>query len=178
MGRILSVSAVAIATLLAAISVNGAIAGSSGANTPVTADSPSGLPVPRFVSLRKDEVLARFGPSFDYPVAYEFRQAGLPLKVIAEDRDNIWRRVEDSDGSRMWIHRAMLADNENAVVMSEDTILRTSPDTNARGRARLTKGVITRIEECKGDWCQVRAGEFRGWLPRSQLWGAPITARL
>lgn len=135
---------------------------------------PSGLPVPRFVELRKDEVHARFGPSFDYPVAYEFYRRGLPLKVIAEDRDNIWRRVEDHDGHRMWIHRSMLSANAHAVVISEDAILRSGPDAEARGRARLSGGVMARLESCQQDWCRVRTAEYRGWLPRSELWGAPL----
>ncbi|MEM9233128.1 MAG: SH3 domain-containing protein [Pseudomonadota bacterium] len=138
------------------------------------ADSPSGLPVPRFVALRKDEVRARFGPSFDYPVAYEFHQQGLPLKVIAEDRDNVWRRVEDRDGRRMWIHRSMLSSNDHAIVVADSTILRANPNENAKGRARLSDGVMTRIETCEEKWCRVRAADFRGWLPKAQLWGAPI----
>lgn len=139
-----------------------------------TAESPSGLPVPRFVALRKNEVRARFGPGFDYPVAYEYHQQGLPLKVIAEDRDNLWRRVEDRDGHRMWIHRSMLADNAHGIVTADSTILRAGPKENAKGRARLTSGVMTRIERCEGEWCRVRAEDYRGWLPKETLWGAPI----
>ncbi|WOI53444.1 SH3 domain-containing protein [Parvularcula sp. LCG005] len=146
-------------------------------NTTSTANvviGPSGLPVPRFVALKKDEVLARFGPSFDYPVAYEFRREGLPLKVIAEDRDNIWRRVEDRDGRRMWIHRSMLSANEHVVVHVDDAVLRAAPDADAQGRAKLAKGVMARVESCDASWCRVRADNFRGWLPKEQLWGAGV----
>lgn len=179
MRRLLPIGAGIVVLGLGALTMTGAMAGSanSGATTARTttdATSPSGLPVPRFVALRKSEVRARFGPSFDYPVAYEFRQQGLPLKVIAEDRDNVWRRVEDRDGRRMWIHRSMLANNDSAVVMADATILRTQPSTNARGRARLTRGVMTRLESCDGNWCRVRADDYRGWLPKDDLWGAPI----
>lgn len=139
-----------------------------------TVRGPSGLPLPRFVALRKDRVLARFGPSFEYPVAYEFSQEGLPLKVIEEDRDNIWRRVEDRDGRRMWIHRSMLSANESAVVTTDLAVLRAEPSASAAGRARLTKGVMTRLEDCNAEWCRVRTDEFRGWVPRETLWGAPL----
>ncbi len=135
---------------------------------------PSGLPVPRFVALKRNEVRARFGPSFDYPVAYEFRREGLPLKVIQEDRDNVWRRVEDRDGRRMWIHRSMLTANAHAVVNNGDAVLRASPEREAPGRARLALGVMAKIEACEAGWCRLRAGEFRGWLPAEELWGAQL----
>lgn len=177
MVRFISAIAGALAIGAAALTLSGAVAG--GSDTPVVnlgkeIDSPSGLPVPRFVSLRKSEVRARFGPSFDYPVAYEFHQAGLPLKVIAEDSDNVWRRVEDRDGHRMWIHRSMLMSNENGIVMTENVILRAHPKESAKGRARLTQGVMAKIEECSTGWCRVKAEEFRGWLPQDSLWGAPL----
>ncbi len=171
-----------ILSVLALFTASSAIAGGGTATTTAAANSipehditsPSGLPVPRFVALKKDEVRARFGPSFEYPVAYEFRRAGLPLKVIAEDRDNIWRRVEDRDGRRMWIHRSMLAPNVNAVVRVDSVVLRSAPRNNAAGRAKLTGGVMARIETCEDDWCRLKADKFRGWLPRAALWGAPL----
>ena len=131
--------------------------------------SASGLPIPRFVGLRKDRVRARFGPSFDYPVAYEFSMKGLPLKVIGEDRDNIWRRVEDQ---RMWIHRSMLSANSHAVVQAPEAILRTGPGATNAARARLANGVFLKLETCEAGWCRVHAGEYRGWLPATSLWGA------
>lgn len=144
------------------------------ATTNATIIGPSGLPVPRFVALKKDEVRARFGPSFDYPVAYEFRRQGLPLKVIAEDRDNIWRRVEDRDGRRMWIHRSMLAPNESAVVMDGVVILRAEPREDSAGRAQISGGVMLKIETCDQGWCRLRTDDFRGWVPAEKLWGATI----
>lgn len=171
-------------TALAVVAVISVAALARGANDPsasttiVTAANataktigPSGLPVPRFVALKKNEVRARFGPSFDYPVAYEFRRQGLPLKVIAEDRDNIWRRVEDRDGRRMWIHRSMLASNKNAVVSVDAAVLRAAPRQDSQGRAKLAGGVMVRVETCEEGWCRLKANDFRGWLPSEQLWG-------
>lgn len=143
-------------------------AASSSATTVI---GPSGLPVPRFVALKKDKVRARFGPSFDYPVAFTYHRKGLPLKVIAETRDDVWRRVEDRDGRRMWIHRSMLMGNDSAVVAREDAVLRAKPSEGAPGRARLAPGLVTEIDECEAGWCRLRAGDFRGWLPEDALWG-------
>ena len=146
----------------------------SAAHAPVaeTVIGPSGLPVPRFVALKKSEVRGRFGPGFDYPVAAVYRKAGLPVRVIAETRDDVWRRVEDADGQRVWVHRSMLMANDNAVVQGE-AVLRAKPDEGAAGRARLAPGVMGELLGCEGAWCRMKAGEFKGWLPVRTLWGAP-----
>lgn len=169
-----------LSVALMGIPTAGAASDSPPANTDVVAkksstrSTPSGLPIPRFVALKKDHVRARFGPAFTYPVAYEFKQQGLPLKVISEDRDDIWRRVEDRDGRRMWIHRSMLAPNGHAVVNDRDAILRAAPKLEAPGRARLANGVMARIESCEDGWCRVNTGDFRGWVNAKALWGAPL----
>ena len=161
-----------------AVLTGGAEASSSAAAAaakPVKAETvigPSGLPVPRFVALKKDEVRGRFGPGFDYPVAAVYKKRGLPVRVIAETRDDVWRRVEDADGQRVWVHRSMLMANDNAVVQA-DAVLRAKPDDAAAGRARLTPGVMGELLGCEGGWCRLKAGEFKGWLPVAELWGAP-----
>ena len=133
----------------------------------------SGLPVPRFVALKKDEVRARFGPGFDYPVAAVYRRRGLPVRVVAETRDDVWRRIEDADGQRLWVHRSMLMSAETALVTAEadEAVLRAKPSEGARGRARLAPGVLADVLACEGAWCRLRAGDFKGWLPRAALWG-------
>ena len=133
----------------------------------------SGLPVPRFVAFKKDEVRARFGPGFDYPVAAVYRKRGLPVRVIAETRDDVWRRVEDADGQRLWVHRSMLMSAGTALVTADtdDAVLRAKPSEGARGRARLAPGVLAEVLACEGAWCRLKAGDFKGWLPRAALWG-------
>ena len=138
-----------------------------------TVTGPSGLPVPRFVALKKDEVRGRFGPGFDYPVAAIYKRRGLPVRVVAETRDDVWRRVEDADGKRVWVHRSMLMANDTVLVGEAGAVLRAKPDAAAAGRARLTGGVMAEVLSCDGAWCRVKAGEFKGWLEAAGLWGAP-----
>ncbi len=133
---------------------------------------PSGLPVPRFVALKADRTNGRVGPSFDYPVQYELHRKDLPLKVIAETPDNQWRKVEDSEGVKMWIHRTQLVQAENVMVQADSAVaLRAKARYNAGIRALLEPGVLARLETCEPEWCRVKAGNFRGWLPRQSLWG-------
>ncbi|MEO1043287.1 MAG: SH3 domain-containing protein [Pseudomonadota bacterium] len=133
----------------------------------------SGQPVPRFVALKKDKAFGRAGPDLEDPVLVIYKRRGLPLKVIGETQDNIWRRVEDVDGRRVWIHRAMLADNEHAVIQAS-TIIFAQPTIDALPRARLEPGVIAKLEACEGTWCRVRTKDFRGWTDRDVLWGSPL----
>ena len=67
----------------------------------------SGLPVPRFVSLKFNEANLRAGPGGEYPVLWQYRQAGLPLLVDAEF--GVWRKVRDADGTTGWMHGAGLS---------------------------------------------------------------------
>ena len=133
----------------------------------------SGLPVPRFVELGKDKVYGRIAPSLDVDVVVVYRRAGLPVKVIAETKDNAWRRVQDHTGRKVWIHRSMLAENRHALTRSAG-LLFTRPGPGARPRARLEPGVMARLEHCEADWCRIRTAGYRGWTEREILWGSPV----
>ena len=133
----------------------------------------SGYPVPRFVNLKNDQTNARVGPSFTYPVRYDYKRRHLPLRVIAETTDNVWRQVEDAEGVKSWIHRTQLVSSDMVMVIADNgAVMRKTPDQNAKGRAQLQKGVIVKAEECNQSWCRVRNNQYRGWVLKSALWGA------
>lgn len=132
----------------------------------------SGLPVPRFVALKKDKVYGRAGPSFDVDVVVVYRRQGLPVRVIAETADNAWRRVEDHSGRKVWINRVMLMENKHAVLQAEG-VLFAKPSASAPPRARLEPGVMAKLERCEQQWCRIKTAGYRGWTPREILWGSP-----
>ncbi|MFC3302309.1 SH3 domain-containing protein [Parvularcula lutaonensis] len=156
--------------ILALISMVSAITGSARAQDEETRTGFSGLPVPRFVALKKDVVNGRAGPSLDLDVVVIYRKKGLPVKVIAETSDNVWRRVEDHTGRRVWINRSMLAENKHALI-EERTVIFAEPTEEALPRARLEPGVMAKLEMCEGDWCRVKTKDFRGWAEKQNLWG-------
>jgi len=131
---------------------------------------PSGLPVPRFVSLKADIVNARQGPSFDQPVLWEYRRAGLPLKVTAE-ADN-WRRIEDPEGDKAWVHVATLSERRTVMVRGETTTLLSRPALGGKARAILEPGVVAELAACEGDWRKLKVAGRTGWAPAQRLWGA------
>jgi len=60
------------------------------------AKTPSGFPVPRYVSLKVGKVNGRTGPSRQHAIAWQYRRKGLPLVVVAETE--MWRKVRDVTG--------------------------------------------------------------------------------
>lgn len=131
----------------------------------------SGLPVPRFVALKKDKVYGRAGPDLDVVVIY--RKRGLPVKVIAESRDDVWRRVEDHTGRKVWINRSMLAENRHAIT-TRPGIIFSEPTDDALPRARVEAGVMAALEGCEEGWCRIRTDNYRGWTEKANLWGTPL----
>jgi SH3-like domain-containing protein len=138
----------------------------------------SGLPLPRYVSLKSDRVNLRQGPGTDYPTAWVYRRAGLPLEVIEEYE--AWRKVRDSEGTTGWILSSLLSGRRTALVLpwelKADTPrpqvpLRRSNSTSARAVAMIEAGVIADIQSCDGQWCYVVIDAFRGYLEQGKLWG-------
>lgn len=129
----------------------------------------TGLPLPRFASLRADEVNLRAGPGVRYPVEWVYRREGLPVMIVAEF--DAWRKVRDWRGTEGWIHRSLLTGKRTAVVLDRGMMLRRKPAPKAPAVARLEGGVIARVLACEGKWCRIEAGGIRGWGPRGALWG-------
>ncbi len=132
------------------------------------------LPTPRFVPLRWDRVNLRVGPGSQFPIEWRYERRDLPVMVIREHGD--WRRIRDVDGTEGWVRannlqpgkRTFLARNPDG----PEVPLRRRADAEAPVVARMRNGVIGRIRGCEaGPWCEVQAGETRGWVLRSQIFG-------
>lgn len=142
------------------------------ASVPVAAQalgSETKLPIPRFVSLRSAEVNLRTGPGTNYPIEWVYVRRDFPVEVVAEF--DIWRKIRDWQGTVGWVHQSMLDGRRTALVVGEDRLLRSDSSRDAAPVARLAPGVIGKLLECAGDWCQIDAGGYRGWLPRDEFWG-------
>lgn len=138
----------------------------------------SGLPLPRYVSLKSDKVNLRTGPGLDYPTAWVYRRAGLPLEVFNESQN--WRQVRDADGTEGWIFSSLLSGRRTALVLpwerKADQSRPTTPvfATNSdRGRkiAIIEAGVIADIHRCDGRWCEVSIADYEGYIEQKKLWG-------
>ncbi|HLI98986.1 MAG TPA: SH3 domain-containing protein [Bradyrhizobium sp.] len=138
-------------------------------STPTT----SGLPVPRYVSLKSDRVNVRTGPTKDNDVAWVYTRAGLPVEVTAEFEN--WRRVRDSEGAEGWVYHSLLSGRRTAVVTlkHKDDLapLYESADRSSTVEARLQPGVIAQVKKCDSRWCEISGKGFEGWIEQDHLWG-------
>lgn len=132
----------------------------------------TGLPIPRFVSMKASEANIRRGPSMTHRVDWVFRHQGLPLIVTAEYGH--WRRVIDRDGAGGWVHYAMLSGTRTVIVDAERVELRAQPNELAPIKAEAERGVIARLEECAASWCEIRADGRKGWVHEVDLWGVSL----
>lgn len=145
-------------------------------SVPPIARGPSGLPLPRFVSIKADRVNMRIGPGTDYAVEWLYQKQGLPLEVIQE-YDN-WRRVRDSEGAEGWIYQSLLSGKRTAIASpwnkgkSQLMDLKYGPSDNSETIAQVQPSAIGTLKSCNGQWCEISFGETEGWMKQTLLWGA------
>lgn len=170
---------------LGALAVLGLCAGAAAEQTSTQPDTKAGndrhgrrtgLSLPRFVSLRADEVNVRTGPGKRYPILWTFRRLHLPVEIIAEY--DVWRKIRDWEGAEGWLHQAALARRRTVLVTGNIRTLRGKASPDARALAHLEPGVTGRLLECRGAWCRVEVKRLRGWLRRGDFYGSYARERI
>ena len=121
-----------------------------------------------FVSLKKNKVNVRYGPSFDSDIKYVYKKINLPLKQI-DEKEN-FRRILDLKNNSGWIHISQLKKN-NSVIATKNKILFKKPTSFAKPIAQIKKGRMLIITKCENDWCKIKAGNYEGWVKINYLWG-------
>lgn len=132
--------------------------------------TPSGLPVPRYVSLKFDKVNARAGPGDDHRLLWVYRVRGLPVQVVAETSE--WRRVCDPQGGLVWVHKRT-TDGRRMVMNTrpERVPLLRRPKPDAKPAAFLNSRALAALDRCEKGWCRVKADGVSGWAREGDLWG-------
>lgn len=133
------------------------------------AQSESGLPIPRFASLKASEANVRTGPGERYPIRWTYVQAGLPVEIIAEWEP--WRKIRDWEGQEGWVHKALLTPKRRVIVSGETRTLYRRADRTSPPVVLLQPGIVADVEDCDPEWCRVEVRNYRGWLRRDEVWG-------
>ena len=123
----------------------------------------------KFLSLKKNKVNVRYGPSFDSKIKYIYKKINLPVKQI--DKKENFRRIVDLQNNSGWIHISQLK-SSNSIIILENRILFKKPSNLSRPIVRLEKGRLLIIKKCKNKWCKVSSDSYSGWLKIENIWGS------
>ena len=131
----------------------------------------TGLPLPRFVSLRAGEVNLRIGPGIQYPVDWVYLRQNLPMEITAEY--GTWRKVRDWRGTQGWVHQSMVSGLRTLIITGNKRTVRRKADFQSPPVAILEAGVIGKLLSCPdlNGWCRVDVAGNKGWLRRVDFWG-------
>ncbi|MCC0806249.1 hypothetical protein FPV16_08485 [Methylobacterium sp. W2] len=140
----------------------------------------TGLPLPRYASLKTDRVNLREGPSKDHRTLWVFQRAGLPIEIVAEFET--WRRIRDSEGTEGWVLHSLLSGRRTSIVMAARGAdaaipLHARAEEGSGVEAKLQPGVIGSVKSCTGSWCRVivalpqKSGDVDGYIRQDRLWG-------
>ena len=122
-----------------------------------------------FLSLKKNKVNVRYGPSFESPVKFIYKKKNLPIKQI--DKKENWRRIIDLKNNSGWIHQSQLK-KVNSIIPLEDKILFKKPSKFSKPIAKIKRGRVLIFQKCENDWCKVKSEKFKGWVKIDNIWGS------
>ena len=128
----------------------------------------SSLAQETFLSLKKNKVNVRYGPSFDSDIKYVYKKINLPIKQI--DKKENFRRIIDLKNNSGWIHISQLK-KINSVISTNDKILFKKPSLFAKPIAQIKKGRLLILQKCEKNWCKIKSNNFEGWIKNDNIWG-------
>ena len=123
----------------------------------------------KFLSLKKNKVNVRYGPSFDSKIKYIYKKINLPVKQI--DKKENFRRILDLQNNSGWIHISQLK-SSNSIIILENRILFKKPSNLSRPIVRLEKGRLLIIKKCENKWCKITSDNYSGWVKAENIWGS------
>lgn len=131
--------------------------------------NPSGLNVPRFVSLKSDFINVRVGPGKRYPIRWIYTRKHYPVEIIEEFAH--WRKIRDANGDGGWIHKSLISSMRTAIVMDKAHYLYSRPNATSAPVLRASAGVIGALLSCNSDWCLMQIKDYDGWIRKTDIWG-------
>ena len=129
----------------------------------------TGLPLPRFASLKSNKVNARRGPSTSHRIDWVFLRTGIPLEIIAEFGN--WRRIKAVDGVGGWIYSGLLTGRRTVIFTKDNSRIHLMPDDESSTVALANSMVIATVKSCESEWCLIDLRDYHGWVRKDLIWG-------
>ena len=123
----------------------------------------------KFLSLKKNKVNVRYGPSFDSEIKFIYKKKNLPVKQI--DRKENFRRIVDLKNNSGWIHVSQLKKSTSIITLTEKILFK-KPSNFSKPVARLKKGRLLVVKKCQKNWCNIITGDYTGWIKNNNVWGS------
>lgn len=131
--------------------------------------SETNLPLPRFVSLSSDKVNVRTGPGKRYPINWVFKRRGWPVEIIEEYE--LWRQIRDIEGATGWVHKSLVSSRRTLIITQEARAIYEEPDEKSVIVMLAEPGVVGKLQECDGRWCELEIAGLTGWLRADEFYG-------
>ena len=122
-----------------------------------------------FLMLKNNKVNVRYGPSFEYPIKFIYKKKYLPLKVI--DKKENFRRIIDHKKNSGWIHVSQLK-KSNSLIVTKKKIMFQKSSSFSKPLVWVDVGRLLIIKKCEKNWCKVQTEKYKGWVEKTNLWGA------
>ena len=123
----------------------------------------------KFLSLKKNEVNLRQGPSLEYPIKLIYKKKYLPVVIL--DKSETWRKIKDFENNSGWIHISQLSKKKSAINIKKNSIIFKKPTIFSKPVAKVETGRLILIKKCKIKWCKITSGKYNGWIEKNYLWG-------
>ena len=126
--------------------------------------------IPRFVSLKSNDVNLRVGPSINYPIKLKYIKTNLPVEII--DEFDVWRKIIDHENNVGWIHKSLLkGDRFILISITNRNYKNIFNRPNGKKIGTIQNNNIVSLESCIYKWCYISTNEIKGWVSKNNTWG-------
>jgi len=126
--------------------------------------------LPRFVTLKSNNINARSGPNKRHPIEWTYTRKGEPVEILAEYEH--WRKIRDYYGHGGWVHSSMLSPQRSVIINAKSAIyLFYNPDEQSYKIAQLMPEVRCGLLQEKHEWCKIKCEQYVGWIQKQHLFG-------
>ena len=126
--------------------------------------SVTGLQIPRFVSLKSDDVNLRVGPSINYPIELKYVHINLPVEVIEEF--DAWRKISDHKKNIGWVHKSLIK-GDRFILINNDSMIFKRPNGKPIGKVKINN--VLKLDKCLKNWCKFQHKDINGWISKRNL---------